>query len=106
MMSTLGFCECGHRIESHHSGCGCLDGICPCAKVYPRSNPPPVPNATTPIWDLVIADMKTRDHVGRQRYGTPLQAHNGRDALQDAYEEAMDLAVYLRQAIEERKSKS
>ena len=65
-----------------------------------------MPNATTPIWDLVIADMKTRDHVGRQRYGTPLQAHNGRDALQDAYEEAMDLAVYLRQAIEERKSKS
>lgn len=69
-------------------------------------NPMPKPNVTTPIWDLVIADMKTRDHVGRQRYGTPLQAHNGRDALQDAYEEALDLAVYLRQAIEERKGKS
>lgn len=69
------------------------------------SNPLPTPNASTPIWDLVIADMKARDHVGRKRYGTPLQAGNGRDALQDAYEEALDLAVYLRQELEERKSR-
>ena len=64
--------------------------------------PPPVPNASRPVWDLVIEDMKERDHVGRQRYGTPLQTHNGRDALVDAYQEALDLVVYLRQAIEER----
>lgn len=57
----------------------------------------------TAIWDLVIDDMKARDQLGRERYGTPLQAHNGRDALTDAYQEALDLAVYLRQAIEERK---
>lgn len=63
---------------------------------------PPISNASTPIWDLVIADMHERDHVGRQRYGTPLQAGNGRDALIDAYEEALDLVVYLRQAIEEQ----
>jgi hypothetical protein len=50
----------------------------------------------------VIADMHERDQVGRERYGTPLQAHNGRDALVDAYQEALDLVVYLRQAIEER----
>jgi hypothetical protein len=31
-----------------------------------------------------------------------LQAFNGRDALRDAYEEALDLACYLRQAIAER----
>ena len=36
-------------------------------------------------------------------HGTPLQAHNGRDPLVDAYQEALDLAVYLRQAIEERR---
>ena len=46
--------------------------------------------------------MQTRDRVGRERYGTPLQPHNGRDALQDAYEEALDLAAYLKQAIVER----
>lgn len=64
--------------------------------------PQPIANRSTPVWDLVIADMRERDHVGRQRYGTPLQAGNGRDALVDAYQEALDLVVYLRQAIEER----
>ena len=64
--------------------------------------PAPVPTAGRPIWELVIEDMRARDRLGRQRYGTPLQAHNGRDALVDAYQEALDLAVYLRQAIEER----
>ena len=65
------------------------------------NQPAPKPNAGTPIWELVIADMRERDRIGRKRYGTPLQAHNGRDALQDAYEEILDTAVYLRQAIEE-----
>jgi hypothetical protein len=63
----------------------------------------PTPTAGPPIWSLVVADIQARDVLGRQRYGTPLQAHNGRDALQDAYEEALDLAVYLQQAIEERR---
>lgn len=69
----------------------------------PRDQPLPVPNGEPAIWDLVIADMRERDRVGRERYGTPLQAFNGRDALVDAYEEALDKAVYLRQAIEERR---
>jgi metallophosphoesterase superfamily enzyme len=54
------------------------------------------------IQTLVIADVHARREVGIQRYGTALQAHNGRDALRDAYEEALDLATYLRQLIEER----
>lgn len=66
------------------------------------TQPPPTPNDSTPIWDLVIEDMRARDNLGRQRYGTPLQAHNGRDALTDAYQEALDLCVYLRQEIEEQ----
>lgn len=66
----------------------------------------PLTNASTPIWDLVIADMHARDRIGRERYGTPLQANNGRDALLDAYQEALDLVVYLRQAIEEHKCKT
>jgi len=67
-----------------------------------NEQPLPVANDSTPVWELVIADMRERDHVGRQRYGTPLQTNNGRDALIDAYQEALDLVVYLRQAIEER----
>lgn len=65
--------------------------------------PPPTPTEGVAIWELVIADMQERDRVGRERYGTPLQAFNGRDPLIDAYQEALDLVVYLRQAIEERK---
>lgn len=61
------------------------------------NQPDPIPTDEQPVWEMVIADMKARDHVGRERYGTPLQVTNGRDALQDAYEEALDLTVYLRQ---------
>ncbi len=68
----------------------------------PADQPPPEPNDGRPIWDLVIADFLERDQIGRERYGTPLQVGNGRDALVDAYQEALDLVVYLRQAIEER----
>jgi hypothetical protein len=65
--------------------------------------PAPIPNDRRPVWDLVIEDMRARDNAGRAKYGTPLQAGNGRDPLVDAYQEALDLAVYLRQAIEERR---
>ncbi len=64
----------------------------------------PAPKAGTgaAIWELVIEDMRARDAEGRRKYGVPLQAGNGRDALIDAFQEALDLCVYLRQAIEER----
>jgi len=70
------------------------------------NQPDPIPTDERPVWEMVIDDMKARDHVGRERYGTPLTANNGRDALRDAYEEALDLAVYLRQEIERRKRPS
>ena len=47
-------------------------------------------------------DLEERERLGVERYGTSLQPHNGRDALRDAYEEALDLACYLRQAMAER----
>lgn len=50
----------------------------------------------------LLADMRERDAAGRQRYGTPLQPHNGRRALVDAYQELLDAAVYLRQHLYER----
>jgi hypothetical protein len=46
--------------------------------------------------------MKERDQAGLAKYGTRLQPFNGRDALVDAYQEALDLVVYLRQRIAER----
>jgi hypothetical protein len=56
------------------------------------------------VQDAVIADIEARRQVGIRRYGTALQPHNGRDALLDAYEEALDLAMYLKQALMERDS--
>lgn len=63
--------------------------------------PPPKPNDSRPVWEMVIEDMHERNQEGIRKYGTPLQAHNGRKPLVDAYQEVLDLAVYLRQAIEE-----
>ena len=63
---------------------------------------PPKP-ASGDVWLLVLKDMEDRRTHGIDKYGTPLQTHNGRDPLIDAYQEALDLCVYLRQAIEERK---
>lgn len=54
------------------------------------------------IWPLVVSDMLARNQQGIAIYGEPLRPHNGRDALRDAYEEALDLAAYLRQAMYER----
>lgn len=54
------------------------------------------------ILPLVLADLCERSAAGTRKYGTKLRAHNGRDALVDAYQEALDLCMYLRQAIEER----
>lgn len=45
----------------------------------------------------LIPDMLERDSIGRERYGVPLRVWNGRDALADAYQEALDLVVYLEQ---------
>lgn len=67
-----------------------------------NEQPTPVANDRPAVWSLVLTDMVQRDKLGRERYGTPLQPHNGRDALLDAYQEALDLCVYLRQAIFER----
>ena len=65
--------------------------------------PMPIPNTHPAVWDLVIADMAERDQIGVQKYGTRLQPHNGRDFLVDAYQESLDLVVYLRGEIEQRK---
>lgn len=58
--------------------------------------PAPKQGVSPAIWDLVTADMHERDKTGADKYGVRLQADNGRDFLIDAYQEALDLSVYLR----------
>lgn len=83
-----------------------------------QEQPRPTPNDHPACWDLVIEDaralhhdqaaveatvkdMQDRDQVGLERYGTRLQPYNGRDSLVDAYQEALDLCVYLRTVLYE-----
>jgi hypothetical protein len=83
-----------------------------------EDQPPPIPSETTgqrAVWPvviermavlgdtvtLVIEDMRERDRIGRERYGTPLTAGNGRNHLVDAYQENLDLIVYLAAWLEE-----
>ena len=60
-----------------------------------------------PIWPFLIAqelhkDLDARAAMGEAKYGECLRAHNGRDALLDAYQELLDAWVYLRQRLEEQ----
>ena len=68
----------------------------------PGDQPLPTTHAGVYIQDLVIADIEERRQVGIRRYGTALQALNGRDAFRDSYEEVLDLLLYMRQVREER----
>ena len=94
------FLDEGHRGPCRTKRVGDYDA----ARDNPITDQPPPRPAKGDVWRLVIADMENRRTTGITRYGTPLQANNGRDALVDAYQEVLDLAVYLRQVIEERQS--
>ena len=55
------------------------------------------------IWDAVIEDMKTRNAMGHAKYNRYLQDDCPDNMLQHAYEEALDLAVYLKTKIIQEK---
>lgn len=54
------------------------------------------------VVDIVVADIRERAEAGLRKYGTYLETNNGRNALWDAYQEAIDLVMYLRQALLEQ----
>lgn len=58
-----------------------------------RQGPWPLPIALT---EALVSDMHDRHNEGVRKYGVPLVAHNGRDHAADAYQEALDGAVYWR----------
>lgn len=62
----------------------------------PQPNPYP---GKVNVVDYVIRDIEERVKLGEQKYGTRLQTFNGRNALIDAYQEALDLVMYLRQKL-------
>lgn len=93
---------------------------------FTRGEPAPIPNSGPSMHDLVISDIATvlgrsenvpedelpsitgvcdelqdRKCHGLEKYGTFLQAGNGRNATRDAMDEALDLTVYMRQMMVE-----
>lgn len=97
------FCtRCGrfHQVTTV-GGCGAPVGLP--TYILPQRAPVNVGERIAP---LVAADIMQREQFGTKKYGQPLRTDNGRDALWDAYQEALDLCMYLRQRIEqEEKSK-
>ena len=77
-----------------------FDGDTPHAATVQQ--PAPQPSDGWPIVDLVIQDLVDRALMGQKKYGCLLRPFNGRDALIDAYQEALDHLMYLRQFICER----
>lgn len=65
--------------------------------------PAPVKNNNPAIVDLVMQDFAERKRLGIERYGVALQAHNGRNMLQDLYEELLDASIYIKGVLEEQK---
>lgn len=56
----------------------------------------------SPYRDAIVMEMRERNVIGTAKYGTTLTVGNGRNHLVDAYQEALDLTVYLRTELEER----
>lgn len=55
---------------------------------------------TEPTWDMVRADIRRREEAGMKTYGVPLSRAVTIDGIREAYEEALDLVVYLRHALD------
>jgi hypothetical protein len=66
-----------------------------------HSQPAPTGNGAS-VTDAVVSDIHFRREQGTVKYGTELLTDNGRDALTDAYQEALDLVMYLKQELMER----
>lgn len=58
------------------------------------------------IIELVKQDLIDRAEMGKEKYGEKLKPFNKRNALVDAYQEALDLCMYLRQRIYEEEFNS
>jgi len=65
---------------------------------------PPPQKGNVIVVDAVLSDIRERAETGKAKYGTYLETHNGRNALWDAYQEAIDLVMYLRQALLEQEA--
>ena len=52
------------------------------------------------VLPLVLSDLKERAAAGKEKYGNDYRVETRNKPLKEAYEEAIDLCMYLRSAIE------
>lgn len=62
------------------------------------TQPTPMEEAIV-VYHPVLDDILHRVKTGRQHYGCVLSTHNGRNALQDLYEELLDAVMYCKQRL-------
>lgn len=55
-------------------------------------------------YKTLFGDFLARDRMGLEKYGTRLMTRDGRNSLMDAYQEALDQAVYLKKCLLEKES--
>lgn len=60
--------------------------------------PAAIEKIVQPLFPHMVNDCMARHVLGLKKYGVPLRVDSDRNPLQDAYEEALDLAIYLTQA--------
>lgn len=64
-----------------------------------------IPRPVNTSWDDVIDDIIHREAVGATKYGKYLTVDTDEDMLQHAYEEALDMVVYLKTLINQREER-
>jgi hypothetical protein len=70
-------------------------------KLREGDQPLPTGDESLPdIQSMVIADIEARRQVGIQRYNQALRPFNGRNTMQDFYEELVDATIYARSVLE------
>lgn len=80
-----------------------LQTLVPAPVYQARREPPPSPGRER-VFGIVLDYMLDRIVAGKDKYGTFLETHNGRDPLWDARDESTDLTMYLTQAIREKEN--
>jgi hypothetical protein len=63
----------------------------------PATDQPLPSGGVTEVQQALINAIAARRELGIRKYGQPVMTHNGRNPLRDAWEEVIDLAVYLTQ---------
>lgn len=93
------FADCGEaclRAGEHTLGQHCVMAPVEPTKQRPGDQSLPLGGGEC-VQDLVIWEMQESKRVGMERYGSVLNTFNGRKGIQDVFEEARDLFVYLTQ---------